>query len=191
MNISRRSVLLAGASMLCALTLGLSGEAQAQTVLRYAHVQPEGHATNQSALWLGEELGKANDGALELQVFPGGQLGGPNEMLDALQVGDLDFAWIASAGLAQSIPEFSVFSLSYLFRDDDHFRSAMAPGAPLFEHLKEIVSQSPYGVELVGVLGGVPRNVYNKVRSIETPGDLEGVKLRVQSSPVEGRLFVQ
>tara|TARA_R110002020_G_scaffold15143_59_gene54071 strand:- start:7428 stop:8423 length:996 start_codon:yes stop_codon:yes gene_type:complete len=189
MNISRRSVLLAGASMLCALTLGLSGEAQAQTVLRYAHVQPEGHATNQSALWLGEELGKANDGALELQVFPGGQLGGPNEMLDALQVGDLDFAWIASAGLAQSIPEFSVFSLSYLFRDDDHFRSAMAPGAPLFEHLKEIVSQSPYGVELVGVLGGVPRNVYNKVRSIETPGDLEGVKLRVQSSPVEARIW--
>lgn len=189
MMISRRFVVLSGASALAALGLGATGSARAQTVLRYAHVQPEAHATNKSALWFGKQLGEATGGSVELQVFPGGQLGGPNEMLDALQVGDLDFAWIASAGLAQSIPEFSVFSLSYLFANDEHFKTSLAPGAPLFEHLKEIVSASPYDVELVGMLGGVPRNVYNKVRSIETPDDLKGVKLRVQSSPVEARIW--
>lgn len=187
MTVSRRFVMLSGAVG----TLGLTfpNIARTQTMLRYAHVQPEAHATNRSALWFGEQLSEASGGETELQVFSGGQLGGPDEMLDALQVGDLDFAWIASAGLAQSIPEFSVFSLSYLFANDDHFRRVFASGAPLFEHLKEIVSASPYDVELVGILGGVPRNVYNNVRPIEAPGDLQGVKLRVQSSPVEARIW--
>lgn len=187
MIFSRRFTILSGA--VCAIGMAFSLSAQAQTTLRYAHVQPETHATNQSAIWLGEQLKDASGGEIELQVFPGGQLGGPDEMLDALQVGDLDFAWIASAGLAQSIPEFSIFSLNYLFADDDHFREALAEGSPLFEHLREIVSTSPYDVELVGIMGGVPRNVYNNIRAIEKPADLQGVKLRVQSSPVEARVW--
>ncbi|MCC6000633.1 MAG: TRAP transporter substrate-binding protein [Pararhodobacter sp.] len=189
MVVSRRFVLAGGTAAAGILGLPAIRSAQAATTLRYAHVQPEGHATNRSALWLADQLRDAAGGALQLQLFPGGQLGGPNEMLDALQVGDLDFSWIASAGLAQSIPEFSVFSLSYLFRDDSHFRNSLSAGAPLFEHLRRIVSASPYDVELVGMLGGVPRNTYNNVRPITSPDDLRGVRLRVQPSPVEARIW--
>lgn len=191
MAVSRRFVLASTSAAIGVMGLPFVRPARAATTLRYAHVQPEGHATNRSAVWLADSLRDRTGGEMQMQIFPGGQLGGPNEMLDALQVGDLDFSWIASAGLAQSIPEFSIFSLSYLFLNDDHFRRSFTPGAPLFEHLKRIVSASPYDIELVGMLGGVPRNTYNSVRPITSPDDLRGVRLRVQPSPVESRIWAR
>lgn len=189
MKVSRRSVLTTGAAATGAFAIGLPGRARAGTTLRYAHVQPEGHVTTASANWLASQLSEISNSDIEMQIFPGGQLGGPDEMLDSLQVGDLDFAWISTAGLAQSIPEFNVFSLSYLFESDEHFVNAVAEGSPLYRRLQEIVGDSPYGVELVGILGGVPRNLYNNVRAINSPSDLNGVKIRVQSSPVEARIW--
>ncbi|WP_349367010.1 MAG: TRAP transporter substrate-binding protein [Nitratireductor rhodophyticola] len=189
MKISRRTVLTTGAAAAGAMVMGMPARAQSRTILRYAHVQPESHVTTASAQWLADQLAEVSSADVEMQIFPGGQLGGPDEMLDSLQVGALDFAWISAAGLAQSMPEFNVFSLSYLFDSDEHFLAAMAEGSPLYKRLQEIVGESPYGVELAGILGGVPRNLYNNVRGVEKPSDLDGIKVRVQSSPVEARVW--
>ena len=160
-----------------------------QFKLKYAHVQPDKHATNLSALWMAEELKKRSGGRIEMAVYPGSVLGRPNDMLDSLQVGDLDFAWISSAELAPSIKEFNVFSISYLFKDSNHWKKVFTRDSPVMKRLNELTERSPYGISLVGMLGGISRQLYNSQRPVQTPADLKGLKIRVQHSPVESKIW--
>lgn len=177
---------LAGLAM---LLMAPGAQAGPEFSLKYANVQPASHVTNLSAEWMAEELKRRTNGRVEMKVFPGGVLGRPNEMVDSLQVGDIDFAWISSANLATSIKEFNVFSLSYLFSNFAHYQNAFAKDSALMQKLRAIVDKSEYDIKLVGILGGVSRQLYNSVRPVNVPADLKGIKLRVQKSPVEVKIW--
>lgn len=157
--------------------------------LKYAHVQPEKHITNLSALWMAEQLKARSNGRIELAVYPGGVLGRPNEMLDSLQIGDLDLAWISSANLGPSIKEFNVFSLSYLFKDYKHFAKVMNENTSVMKTITEATEKSQYGVKVIGILGGVSRQLYNGKKPVQARNDLSGMKVRVQQSAVESKIW--
>lgn len=161
----------------------------AEFKLKYADVQPEKHVTNISAKWMADEIKKRTKGRVEMLVYPGGVLGPDNQLLDSLQSGDIDFAWISSADLATSIKEFNVFSLSYLFKDFEQYKRVMGKNSYVWKRFSDVVEKSPYGIKMVGVLGGVSRQLYNSVRSINTPDDMKGIKIRVQQSPVESKIW--
>ncbi len=173
-------------ALFTAFPVNVSG---AEFKLKYADVQPEKHVTNQSAKWMADEIKKRTKGRVEMSVFPGGVLGPDNQLLDSLQSGDIDFAWISSANLASSMKEFNVFSLSYLFKDYEHYKKVMARNSYVWKRFSDVVEHSPYGIKMVGILGGVSRQLYNSVRPINTPDDLKGIKLRVQQSPVESKIW--
>ena len=173
-----------------ALLLAAPGaQAGAEFSLKYANVQPATHVTNLSAEWMANELERRSNGRIEMKIFPGGVLGRPNEMVDSLQVGDIDFAWISSANLATSISQFNVFSLSYLFSSYDHYKNAFTKNSALVKNLSTIVDKSAYDIKLVGILGGVSRQLYNSEHPVNEPADLDGIKLRVQKSPVEVKIW--
>ena len=173
-----------------ALLLAAPGaQAGAEFSLKYANVQPATHVTNLSAEWMANELERRSNGRIEMKIFPGGVLGRPNEMVDSLQVGDIDFAWISSANLATSIGQFNVFSLSYLFSSFDHYKNAFTKNSALVKNVSTIVDNSAYDIKLVGILGGVSRQLYNSERPVNEPADLDGIKLRVQKSPVEVKIW--
>jgi TRAP-type C4-dicarboxylate transport system substrate-binding protein len=52
-----------------------------------------------------------------------------------------------------------------------------------------MIEQSPYKIILNGMLGGISRQLYNSQRPIQTLTDLKGLKLRVQHSPVESKIW--
>ncbi len=163
----------------------------AEFTLKYAHVQPETHVTNRSALWLADQVQKETNGRVEMKVFPSGVLGRDNEMLDGLEAGDIDIAWISSANLGTSIREFNVFSLPYLFAGDAHYNKVFSKGSEVMKLLATYVDKSPYGIRLGGMLGGVSRQVWNSDHPIVKPDDLKGLKLRIQNSPVEMKVWTQ
>ncbi|SBW05938.1 putative TRAP dicarboxylate transporter-DctP subunit [uncultured delta proteobacterium] len=179
-------------TMTCAiLLLSVQTIFAAEFSLKYAHVQPDTHVTNRSALWLADQLKKETNGRIELKVFPSGVLGRDNEMLDGLEAGDIDIAWISSANLGTSITEFNVFSLPYLFSSDAHYNKVFAKSSPVMQLLATYVDKSPYGIVLGGMLGGVSRQAFNNYRPIVKPEDLKGLKIRVQNSPVEMKVWTQ
>ena len=185
-----RSFLISFAILILASVIAVPPvSAQAQFKLKYAHVQPDKHATNLSALWMADELKKRSKGRIEMLVYPGSVLGRPNDMLDSLQAGDLDFAWVSSAELAPSIKEFNVFSVSYLFRDSNHWKKVFSKDSPVVKRIEQIVDRSPYGIMYAGMLGGISRQLYDSPRAVQTPADLKGLKLRVQHSPVESKIW--
>lgn len=187
----RRRVFFSLAMACTLLLLSVQAIYAAEFSLKYAHVQPDTHVTNRAALWLAEQLAKETNGRIDLKVFPSGVLGRDNEMLDGLESGDIDIAWISSANLGTSIPEFNVFSLPYLFANDAHYNKVFAKGSPVMQLLATYADKSPYGIVLGGMLGGVSRQVWNNYRPIVKPEDLKGLKIRIQNSPVEMKVWTQ
>lgn len=162
---------------------------KAEFELKFSDVQPENHPTNIAAQWMADELEKRTDGRVTMRVYPGGQLGGPDELIAALELGDVDMIWVTTADLARHSKPFSIFSLSYLVQDREHFKRLSEPNSAFMAKMNELVDELEIGSRIVGMMGGSPRRLYNGVREVRTPDDLKGLKIRIQDSPVEAKIW--
>ncbi|WP_207099499.1 TRAP transporter substrate-binding protein [Paracoccus shandongensis] len=99
-----------------ACLLFLASPLSAET-LRIGMVTPPSHQWTQSAQHLADTLATETDGRLDLAVFPSGQLGNEAQMLQQLQAGALDFAFLTVGELANRDPDFGILVAPYLVPD--------------------------------------------------------------------------
>lgn len=104
--------------LLC--TLGFAAVFSASAMakdLRLGLIVPGTHAWTQAAQAMGEELKERSDGQYNVVVFPAGQLGNESRMLQQLQTGALDIAFLTAAEVANRVPDFGALFAPYLVRD--------------------------------------------------------------------------
>lgn len=99
-----------------ACLLLLAGPLSAET-LRIGMVTPPAHQWTQSAQALADAVAEETGGRLSLAVFPSGQLGNEAQMLQQLQSGALDFAFLTVGELANRDPDFGILVAPYLVPD--------------------------------------------------------------------------
>jgi len=106
--------------------------------------------------------------------------------LEAIARGNLEMSITSAQELAEFFPEFSIFSAGYLHRDAEHQKKVFA--SSLFQPFKKKV-EDKLGVKLLSVmyLGRRQLNLRTD-KTIRTPADLAGVKLRMPGS--EAWLFL-
>jgi tripartite ATP-independent transporter DctP family solute receptor len=127
-------------------------------------------------------LEKSTNGAVEVQIFPGEQLGSEEETSQMIKQGTIACAVeSAGGGLAPFVPEADLFNLPFVFNDLQHFyRVVDGPvGAKLASKVEENLDAELLGWWFSGI-----RNVWNGKRVVKTPDDLKGLKIRVMGSPV-------
>ena len=107
--------LIAGATLLAASTL----TAQAEE-FRLGLITPPPHIWTKAAEAFGAELAEASGGAHSVSVFPARQLGNEAEMLQQLQTGALDMAFMTVAEVSNRAPELGAFYAPYLADDIGH-----------------------------------------------------------------------
>lgn len=128
-----------------------------------------------------EAINEASDDAFDVQIFSNGQMGGERELAEAAKVGTLDMAVVTVDGAVPAwIPEGQVFTLPYIVENRDQAYGAL--NGELGDYLNEKASEQGWNNLGYWELGF--RNFTNDVRPIEKPEDLEGLKIRVQESPV-------
>ena len=163
-----------------ALVLAL-GSCQLDTgvkVIKMGHAQVVSHPVHQAMIFLGERLEEKSGGKIKVKVYPNQQLGTERELLELLQIGSLGMTKVSAASLEAFSPEISVLGLPYLFRDDAH-TSQVLQG----EIGKELLlSTEKYWLRGLCFYDAGKRSFYSKTKPIETPADLDGLKIRVQES---------
>jgi tripartite ATP-independent transporter DctP family solute receptor len=126
----------------------------------------------------------ASGGRLRIAVYPSGQLGSERECLELLQIGSLAITKVSSSVLEGFAPEFGVFSLPYIFRDEAHrlavFESEVGQ--------RLLGSTRPYRFIGLTYYDAGARSYYTVNAPVRTPGDLSGLKIRVQESPTSMRM---
>jgi tripartite ATP-independent transporter DctP family solute receptor len=154
----------------------------AEYTLKIAHNGPEQHPYQDGALMFKTTLEKATSGAVEVQIFPGEQLGSEEETSQMIKQGTISCAVeSAGGGLAPFVPEADLFNLPFVFNDIEHFYRVV--DGPVGAKLATKVEKS-LDAELLGWWFSGIRNVWNGKRVVKTPDDLKGLKIRVMGSPV-------
>ena len=176
-----RRDLLMGAG--AALTLSVAALVQpawaADTTIRIASVTGPAHHHNVSLRWFADRVA-ARDVGLTIEVLDGAQLGGERDYIEGMMLGSIQMAQVSTAPVSGFIPEFDLFSLPYLIRDTDHFKNVVTgPVGARFSELAE-----GRGLKILAWFDNGYRNVFNKVRPVVTPDDMDGLKIRVMESPL-------
>lgn len=113
----------------------------------------------------------------DYQGYYGGSLFKQGTELVALQRGNLEMGNIAPQDYSKQMPEWSIVTAAYVFRDTDHLKKFFASemGADLKKRTEEklgvrVLGPTYFGVRQVGL---------KPDKKITTPADMAGVKLRM------------
>ena len=151
-------------------------------ILRVAHNGSVEHPHNVGFEKFKEVLEAETDGRVEVQIFPGAQLGTEEQASQMVKVGTIAAtAAGAGGGLAPFVPEAELFNFPFLFRDLDHFYRVV--DGPIGRRVGLATEEALDCVMLGYWFSGV-RNVWNSKRPVLVPDDFRGLKIRVMSSPV-------
>ncbi|PFG20645.1 TRAP transporter substrate-binding protein [Serinibacter salmoneus] len=165
---------------------GSVSAADAETVYRVAFNQNDQHPQFVSITNLGQRIAEATDGMCSLEVYPNETLGTQKDTIELVQAGTLDFAIIAGPLLENFNTDFAVFNLPYTFDSQEHQRAVLDDPEITGELFASIEDQNI--AVLAGMHGGI-RNVYNSIQPVNTPEDLDGMKIRVIESDTNLRMM--
>ena len=152
-----------------------SPDDQGSKVLRIGHDSQENAALHQAYLYFQEQV-EADEALadIEVQIFPAGQLGSANELFDTVQQGNLEMTSPATVLLSNSIPQFTVLDLFYLFDSVEHaHRFYDGQGGRRLLDVLEDVGLHGFGYGEVGM-----RNFSNSRQPIDSLESLDGLKVR-------------
>lgn len=161
-----------------------NGETDSKRIISVATVQPENHAIVQGLNAFKQHVEDELGDSFEIRLFTNGVIGGNSEALELLQMGSLDLIATSGSNLEAFANEYKIFGLPYLFNDEASFRKVMNE-----EEFTDIIynSTTQKGIQGVAWFSNGVNNFYAS-QKIETPEDLKGLKIRVQSSEANVKL---
>ncbi|WP_067582256.1 TRAP transporter substrate-binding protein [Endozoicomonas ascidiicola] len=166
------------------LAVAASVNVYAATTLKLSHNQDRSHPVHKSMQHMAELVKDYTDGEVKIRIYPNAQLGTQRESLELLQNGALDMAKSNASELESFEPAYGAFNIPYLFQDRDHYYRAMNGEAG-----QQILSAS-YDKGFIGLTyyDAGARSFYTS-KPINSPADLQGLKIRIQPSPTAVRMI--
>lgn len=180
-----KSGLLVWLASLC--LLAGCAESSSDKVLTLAHGLDEGHTVHRAMVLMGERLKEYSDGRMRIAIYSGGQLGSERETLELLQIGSLAMTKVSASPLEGFVPTLKLFSIPYIFNDRDHHLRVLDSeiGAQLLDSLQVARLKG------LGYYDAGSRSFYTNKRSVDSPVDLEGMKIRVMKSQTSVRMVAE
>lgn len=170
-----KTCLFAGAVLALA-----AGAASAQTVLKLGHVWPPTEIHAKSAEMFAQDVEKATNGEVKVQIFGGSTLGSDRELVEGLKLGTAD-VWVGGAGVLSAASDTAkIFTQHFMISNIDQFKKVY--GGPLGQEITDRIKKES-GYEVISYWLRGPRWLTTKT-SVKTPQDLAGKKIRVPDSPV-------
>lgn len=166
-----------------AMGIGLSATAQ-DLELSFGHVGAPGSLFEISAQEFARRANERLEGQARVEVYGSSQLGNDNEMLQKLRLGTIEFS-LPSTIMSTVADEFGLFEMPYIVQDREHmkrieeevFWDVLAPAA------------EARGYKILAVWENGFRQVTNNLRPINTPEDLQGIKLRTPRGAWRVKMF--
>ncbi len=138
-------------------------------------ITPPPHIWTKAAGAFGEELEKESGGKHTVAIFPSRQLGNEAQMLQQLQTGGLDMAFLTVAEVSNRAPDFGAFYAPYMVKD-------IAGAAKLLRSdvARDMLNQLPKKVGVVGLGYGSAglRQIVTRDAVSDIAG-LNGKKIRI------------
>ena len=175
-----KTLMAAGAAI--AITLPAAAQ---EREFRIGLITPPAHVWNQEVAALNETLQEVSEGRFSLSVYPSGQLGNEATMLQQMQTGALDMAWLTSAELTFRVPDMAALHAPFLVTNIEDaarvFRSDVA--REMLDALPRATGTVGLCYAMIGMRQMVMRN------PIDSAAQLDGQRIRITPAPAISSFF--
>ena len=160
--------------------------AQAQQEIIFGISAKPGSLQHQTAVEFTRLANKRLENKATVKLFDSAQLGKDKELMQKLKLGSVHIA-LPSSIMSSVADEFGLFDMPFLVKDRAHmariendiFWGQIAPAAEL------------KGYKVLAVWENGIRHITNNERPINTPADLDGIKLRTPKSKWRVKMFTE
>jgi len=159
---------------------------RAEFELTLGHDQAAGHPYDLGVKRFAERVKHATAAAVNIKVFPSGQLGDSPEQFEGLRLGTQDLALAAFSHASQFCTAFGLFGAPFLFEDAAHF-AAVFDGE--VGDILDASCREQYRVSLVSTFTSGYRLLLNSRRPVRSAADLAGLKIRVMGGEADARTW--
>ena len=168
----------------CALLIIFGcGSKEKIIVLKLGHGLDVTHPVHKAMVHMADLVAVNSKGRARIDIYPSEQLGSEREMIEQLQLGSVAMTKTSSSPLESFIPAMSVFSIPYVFRDEEHAWKVF-----LGDIGKRILREGEQkGLKGLCYYDAGFRSFYMRDKPINSPEDLKGKKIRVQKSKTSMR----
>lgn len=180
-------ILLAGLGVSCSKQGGGESGGAEQIVLKASSGDADDYPAVQGLYKFAELVEERTGGKVKIEVYTRGSLyGDQREEAEAVKNGTIAFSLPQVSVLSSWEPKVDFFTMPYLFENTTHAEKVLD---------SDVASEIFSGLEKNGIkvlapfTGGGMRSFYNSKRSIKTPDDVKGLKLRTTASPLSNEAF--
>ncbi len=158
--------------------LVLAGAAASAAELRGWNIHVEDYPVSIAMESFMADVAEQTGGEITGKIYHNGVLGSQPDAIEQIRLGIIDFGEFSLGPMGQSIPETNVVSLPFIFKSIPQMYELMdgevgeAIGAGMIAK----------GIVPLGWYDAGARSFYNSVRPINTPADVEGLKVRVMNN---------
>ena len=173
------------AAMLLPLFAGTADAAK--YTIRLALIAAAGQPIEQGAQLFKKRVEEGSNGAIEVKIFPGGQLGGEIQLQDSVSTGIIQMASIGTPVMSGKLKKLDILNMYYLWRDREHMKKVLqgAIGKDLFT---EYEKATKIRILAANWQQGTRQTVTK--RAVKSPADFKGVKIRVTAGvPIYDQLW--
>lgn len=152
----------------------------AKTILKLGTSTQPTHIYNLAAEHFGKIVAENSKGEIEVQVFPASQLGSERDMVEGLQLGSLEMTLTSTGPMGNFVPQVKLFNLPFLFKDRESCYRVLDGeiGTQIADRFVKV------GIRSLGWYENGFRNVTNSKRPVNSPDDMQGLKIRVMEDDV-------
>nr|WP_287259618.1 DctP family TRAP transporter solute-binding subunit [Thioclava sp.] len=178
------------ATTLAAACMALQAQA-ADITIRLAHLNPEdpfgSHSGAMAAVF--KSIVESNSGGrIEVQLFPNGQLGKDNEVIDQVRNGLVESVISSSGGIAQHYPLVGVFDIPFAFPNIGVASKVITKDSSFGKKFTADL-EAKTGLKVLGLLdSGGFFEFTNSKKPIKTVEDMAGLRIRTMTVPTQEAL---
>ncbi|WP_290633481.1 TRAP transporter substrate-binding protein DctP [Aquisalimonas sp.] len=161
-------------------TAGTQAAAFESQTWRFGLEEIEGSVQYEYAAKFAELMDEKSDGAITVELYPYGQLGGLTDIYDAAQSGAIQLAF-GSGFLGGTVPESQIFSLNFVLTDDEWTNTQVLNSD---EFLMNEDFQEAFRNRDLHPIAVVPEGwqVWTANQEIRTPDDMSGLAIRTMDN---------
>lgn len=168
------------AALIWGVALLVSGARAQEVRINLAHGGDPVHPWHQAAQKFAAEVSEKSNGAIAVNIFTAGQMGGDREMLESTQSGSLQMSVISTIAMSGFEPSLQIFDLPYLMPNYEIAYRVL--DGEIGKNVGETLITK--GVRNLAYWENDYRQLSNNVRPIEKASDIAGLKVRVPETPI-------